>query len=175
MLDSLHNEGMATWVGYTARSIFPNSDEEDYEMLDDPAEVERQRGELNRLFTLAKTVSTDSLQAIAWDVGVMERAYYVTGADMSRTIEKQLGREALVATIETGPLDFIDTYNGLVDEDERIVTFERPDGFDALPRLKAAVLADDRATFDAVAAEMTAHRSELPTQTRSSLERFGSA
>jgi hypothetical protein len=53
-------------------------------------------------------------------INVAARAYYVVGADMARTIEAHLGREALVMTIRDGPASFVRTYNGLVTEPERI-------------------------------------------------------
>jgi hypothetical protein len=124
VLDGLQNEGIATYVGYRAREIFPNNDEPDYVMLEDPATVRRKLEKLNKLFGLIGTVSVDSLRGLAWDEGVMGRAYYVVGAHMARTIDEERGREALVETIAVGPLSFVDVYNEIADPDMRILATE---------------------------------------------------
>jgi hypothetical protein len=92
VLDGLQNEGIATYVGYRVGEIFPNNEEPDYVMLDDPAAVRRKLATLNELFGLVGTVSVDSLLGLAWDEGVIGRAYYVVGAHMAKTIDEERGR-----------------------------------------------------------------------------------
>jgi hypothetical protein len=49
------------------------------------------------------------------------RGYYVVGAHMGGTIDRALGREALINTIRQGPVSFVRTYNTLVPEEERVL------------------------------------------------------
>ena len=120
MLDALHNEGVATWIGYEAQAAFPAPGERDYRLLDDPSQVRRLRRMLNGLFAQAESAKPEQLNRWAWAGGVTARGYYVVGADMARTIDTQLGRRALIKTIEQGPASFVRTYNALVSEDERL-------------------------------------------------------
>ncbi|MBE0594563.1 MAG: hypothetical protein IH616_19425 [Gemmatimonadales bacterium] len=121
MLDDLQNEGLATYVAYEAQGMFPAPGERDYPMLDDPAQVRRLRNLMNGLFAQTGTVSEDQLTRWAWTRGVTMRGYYVTGAHMARTIDAELGREALIDTIRQGPVSFVRRYNTLVPEEDRIV------------------------------------------------------
>lgn len=50
----------------------------------------------------------------------------IVGAHMANTIEKELGRDALVQTIIEGYQAFADTYNALVDEEMRILWKPEP-------------------------------------------------
>jgi len=121
MLDALQNEGLATYVAHEAQAMFPAPGERDYPVLDDPAQVRRLRNLVNGLFAQVGTASAEQLERWAWTRGVTMRGYYVTGAHMARTIDGARGREALIATIEQGPLSFVRTYNTLVPDGERIV------------------------------------------------------
>jgi hypothetical protein len=120
MLDALQNEGTATYVGYTAASLFPAPDEVDYQLLEDPRDVDRLLKEVNGLFAKAGTVSDEELQRLAWRKGVTDRGYYIVGAHMARTIDSRLGRAALIETLSAGPLSFVRTYNSLVERDMKV-------------------------------------------------------
>ncbi len=133
MMESLQNEGTATWVGYQAQSLFPAPDEKDYSMLDDVDEVTRQLGEVNTLFAEVGSLPDREMKKMSWDIGVEQRAYYIVGAHMASVIERGEGRRALVHTIAMGPRAFIDTYNELVSGDRRIVY---PDTATVLERRK---------------------------------------
>jgi hypothetical protein len=50
MLNSLQNEGMATYVACQAQPIFPASEDRDYEMLERHEDVERLLKNLDNLF-----------------------------------------------------------------------------------------------------------------------------
>jgi hypothetical protein len=89
-------------------------------MLDDPAQVRRLRGLLNGLFTQVGVASDEQVARWAWRRGVTMRGYYVVGAHMGRTIDRELGRTALIDTIRQGPASFVRAYNGLVPDEERI-------------------------------------------------------
>jgi len=121
MLDALQNEGLATYVGYAAQTSFPAPGERDYPMLDSPRDVQRLRTLLNGLFALSGTTGEAQLRQWAWRRGVTMRGYYVVGAHMARTIDRQVGRDALIETIREGPASFVRAYNALVPEPERIV------------------------------------------------------
>lgn len=120
MLDSLQNEGTATWVGFKAAPAFPAPDELDFAMLESPDEVTRLLAELNGMFAKVGRVSEKRLRRLSWDRGVTQRGYYIVGAHMARTIESTLGREALVRTIVEGPASFVRLYNALVPEERRL-------------------------------------------------------
>jgi hypothetical protein len=128
MLDALHNEGMATYVGYDAQSLFPAPGERDYPMLDDPSAVRRLRTLLNDLFALVGTARPEQIDRWSWARGVTMRGYYVVGAHMARTIESERGRQALIGTIAQGPVAFVRAYNALVSSDERVVVPGVTDG-----------------------------------------------
>jgi hypothetical protein len=116
----LQYEGMATYVGYRAAGMFPAPHDRDYQMLDDDDARKRLLRRVNSLFTRAGSYAPERLKKTAWRIGVQERAYYVVGAHMARTIDDRLGRPALVETIAAGPPDFMRVYNGLVPEAERV-------------------------------------------------------
>jgi len=173
LLDGLQNEGMAVYVGYKTREFFPAPQEEDYHMLDDPSEVRRQIAALNGLIEMTRAASGETLTKHAWRIGVVDRAYYVVGAHMARTIDEALGRDALLQTIATGPLNFVDVYNRLVEESMRVTTVAKPAHPTLLPNLKAAAVDNDVPAFEMIAARMKAdHRAPAPG-TQRQLERFG--
>jgi len=121
MLDALQNEGLATYVAYEARTVFPAPGERDYPMLDNAGDVRRLRDLLNGLFALSGTAGEAQLQQWAWRRGVTMRGYYVVGAHMGRTIDRELGRDALIETIGEGPASFVRAYNALVPASERLL------------------------------------------------------
>ncbi len=121
MLDALQNEGLATYVAYEAQGMFPAPDERDYPMLDDAEQVRRLRSLLNGLFTQFGVASDEQISQWAWRRGVTMRGYYVVGAHMARTIERELGRAALIGTMSEGPVSFVRTYNSLVSAQERLL------------------------------------------------------
>lgn len=126
VLDSFHNEGMAVYTAYKAQKFFPAPDEEDYVLLEDINEVKRLLKLLNGFFSEAKSLSEDELRVKSWDLGIMQRGYYVVGAFMAKTIDEQLGREALIETIKKGPLSFISTYNQLAEPEMQVYEFKLP-------------------------------------------------
>lgn len=124
LISQLHNEGIATYVGYTATSFYPAPTYEDYLMLEDPDVVDEKIAEVNDIFQKSLTQSTEETDSMSWDVGVMKRAYYVAGAYMAKRIDEELGRAILVETIATGPLSFIETYNEIASDNQKILQFE---------------------------------------------------
>ena len=124
-LNVLQDEGIASYVGYTIRDVFP-CENRDHVMMDDPAAVRGKIAIVNDIFRQADNLSTDEIEKLSWEDGVMGRAYYVTGGHMARTIDQALGRAALKETISNGPLDFVDVYNTLAPEPERVIRFPSP-------------------------------------------------
>lgn len=124
---ALQNEGLATYVAYEARTEFPQVGEVgrslvagDYDLLESAEEVDRLVRELGELLSGAPDMAAEELQQKSWEIGVNARAYYVVGAHMAATIDKALGRQALVGTIGLGPMTFLKVYNAVVAEDRRL-------------------------------------------------------
>jgi len=111
LLWQTQNEGMATYVAYNEKSDgFKN---EDYIFLDTPKEVLSRFSMLRRLIADAKAVNKEQLpefQKRIWQEGVMSRAFYIVGAYMARRIEESKGRNALIETVKTGPVNFFEAY-----------------------------------------------------------------
>jgi hypothetical protein len=111
MLEQLQNEGIATYVAYRGRSIFPAPDEIDFRFLDDPAQLRQAFDEVNGLFRRVGAVSEKQIGKLSWKIGVDGRAYYVAGAQMARVLDERVGREALIGTVTAGPASFVRAYN----------------------------------------------------------------
>lgn len=120
MLDNFQNEGVCTYVGYMAQSIFPAPDEKDYTLLDNMADVDRLLKDVNTVLSKVGELSDEEIQKLAWEKCVIGRGYYVVGAHMCRVIEDKKGREALIETLLKGPVSFVRLYNSLVEEEMKI-------------------------------------------------------
>jgi tetratricopeptide (TPR) repeat protein len=153
LLIALQNEGTATYIGYAIRDVFP-AEVEDLVMMDKPDIVQTKINQVNDIFTQADALEPEEIRKLSWDVGVDDRAYYVTGGHMARTIDQKLGRAALVSTIVKGPLSFVDTYNKLAPKEEQILRFSGPDKNSSILRLKAAALGGDDAAVEQLKLQM---------------------
>ena len=122
---SLQNEGMATYVGYKGRKEFPRCRtdvlKDDYQMLENTEDVKALRNRMNELLRNALSLDEKALQDSLWQIGSIDRAYYVVGCYLAKTIDDKLGREALVETIKHPPVHFVQLYNTLVDESARVL------------------------------------------------------
>jgi hypothetical protein len=111
LLWQTQNEGMATYVAYR---IKPDSVEnEDYQLLESPAEVRSRFRSLRRLVRDCKAANGAALSRLPEtirDAGNRERVYYVVGAYMAKVIEERRGRRALVKTVSDGPRAFFRAY-----------------------------------------------------------------
>jgi tetratricopeptide (TPR) repeat protein len=125
-LDVLHNEGLATYVAWEARHMYPYEDFDDYRMLEDAETIRGKVGKVNEIFSKIDSLPADEWSSLSWEQGVRNRAYYIAGAHMSRLIDGELGRASLTETIEKGPRSFVSIYNTLVDEDLQIIEFGPP-------------------------------------------------
>lgn len=118
----LQNEGIATYVSYKAQYLFPiKKDVPDYRMLENMPELMRLSENVNSILTKYEEEPYDKVIEMLWRKGVQERAFYVVGAYMSKKIEEEKGRGALIETIGKGARYFIDTYNDLDLNDFKII------------------------------------------------------
>lgn len=117
--NDLQNEGIATYVGYKGLKEFPHCRtdmlKDDYKLIENYEDVNALLNKMNEVFKVALTLGEKELQDTLWQVGSMDRAYYVVGCYMAKTIDEKLGRDALVETISKGPQSFLHTYNSLVE------------------------------------------------------------
>ena len=117
----LQSEGMATYVGYRALSLFPSTfRHDDYGLLEDQDAVRKAISRVNALTAMSSHVAVDSLNKEAWNLGVSERAYYIAGGYMARKIEEAFGTEHLARLVSKGSLQFVQEYNEVVSGDLRI-------------------------------------------------------
>jgi hypothetical protein len=122
-------EGTATYVAYNALKEFPNVDpliRNDYRLLQDANALNRLLKKLNETLknapsSVAAEAGQKEFMASLWQVGSTDRAFYVVGWYMAKTIDEKLGRDALAGTISKGPRSFLRTYNSLVDEKLRVL------------------------------------------------------
>jgi hypothetical protein len=124
LLENIYLRGMATYVGYKALHLFAAPDVLEYTMLENPSDVARLRWNLNNVLSNAEKMSKEDLQRSAREVGIRHRAYSVVGASVAKTIEDKLGRNGLTDALGKGPRSFVQTYNSLVKDDEKIYVFD---------------------------------------------------
>jgi hypothetical protein len=125
---TVQNEGMATWVAYNALDFAPVifSDDKfklsgyDYLLLNNDTSVKKAFKQVNQIIENSKTFPIDSLNKEDWEIGVSERAYYVSGAYMSKIIEKKYGRKHLADLIKKDDLIFVREYNELVSDEYKL-------------------------------------------------------
>lgn len=117
LLNNIVCEGICTYVAYRALPIFNVEDDRDYQMLDDFEEVKRAFATTNMILSQIGQVPSEELQILAWTKGVMDRAFYVTGAHLCRVIDTHLGRAALIEIYAQGPLAITTLYNAIAEPD----------------------------------------------------------
>ena len=124
LLENIYLRGMATYLGYKALHLFPCADVPEYTMLENPSDVARLRWNLNNVLSNAEKMSKEDLQKFAREVGIRHKAYTVVGAYAAKAIEEKLGRKGLIDALGKGPWSFVQTYNSLVKDDEKIYVFD---------------------------------------------------
>jgi hypothetical protein len=120
LLNNIVSEGICTYVAYRALPIFNVEDERDYQLLDDFEEVRRAFASTNTILSRIGQVPSEELQKLSWTKGVMERAFYISGAHLCRVIDTQIGRAALIEIFAKGPLAIITLYNSIAEPDLKI-------------------------------------------------------
>ncbi|MBN2149430.1 MAG: hypothetical protein JW726_18725 [Anaerolineales bacterium] len=124
MLIGLQNEGIATCIEYKQTKEFPPPYEYFLYRLDKRPIVRWYIREFNELFSVAKAkpagVAHDEVYRQIASLAYQKKGFYVVGAAMALTIEEELGRQALIQTVEGGYQAFADAYNSVADEEMRI-------------------------------------------------------
>jgi hypothetical protein len=120
LLINIQNEGTATYVNYSARTVFPSPGDPDFVMLEDAEQVAAKFAVMNRILGRRFSLSADALRDLAWREGVLGRAFYIGGAHMARTLDERAGRRALTDTIAAGPASFFDAYDRVADDRLRV-------------------------------------------------------
>lgn len=119
----LHNEGIATYVSYSGQNLFPFHDfVPDYGMIDNTSDVDKSIKIVNNILARCKEESYENIANIIWGKGIRERAFYTVGGFMSKRIDQELGREALINTIGKSPKCFVETFNQLAFNETKIIT-----------------------------------------------------
>ena len=154
VLDVLHNEGLSTYVAWTALDLYPHTDFDDYRMLDDEQIVRDKIRAVNSIFAQIDELSEDEFSRLSWNDGVTGRAYYVAGAHMARRIDTILGRDALVGTIEQGPRAFVSLYNTIAEDDQEIIEFPAPTERSVSTRIYEHLLANPEGDLDPFSDEL---------------------
>ncbi|MFC1565606.1 DUF5700 domain-containing putative Zn-dependent protease [Candidatus Neomarinimicrobiota bacterium] len=117
----MFSEGIATHVAFKALDLFPSSyKHDDYKLMENDQNIKNAIKSINQLNEIAKTEDIETMNQKAWDVGVMDRAYYLAGAYMCKVIEDKFGIECLADIVTKGGLQFTKVYNELVMEDYKI-------------------------------------------------------
>jgi hypothetical protein len=124
MLINLQNEGIATYIEHELSSQYPSPFEWFLYLIDKKPIVRWYIKGINELFAIAQTKPVgdayDDIYRRIGSLGYRRKGLYIVGAYMAMTIERELGRDALVKTIFDGYTDFADTYNAIADEEMRI-------------------------------------------------------
>jgi len=157
ILLNLMNEGMATYVAYTSRSMYPAT-VRDYDLLDDPHEVQRLIGQMNVLLASIDSLPPDQFRERVWNVGVRWRALYISGGHAARTIDRELGREKLAEAMRSGPRTFVSMYNSVAAEGERLIEYPLTGHPSPFQRMRQAAVAGDIPALHRAMADIRSHQ-----------------
>lgn len=169
LLETLHNEGLTTYVAMQAGEQYPASKIREYAVLKDEDQIKKMRLNLNAFFSEIDSMTTDQVKKKAWFLGVQLRGFYVVGADMSRKIEIEKGREILAETVAKGPIHFYELYNSLAKEEEKLHPFDLLKHLSPADELQGAILSQDSTTIDQVKRRIIGNKANIP---QSELEVF---
>lgn len=172
VLSFLLNEGMATYVSFSARDFFPNDFVPDYQMMQDPEEVRKNIEKVDWLFSQAEFLSADSIMKVAWQKGIIERAFYIAGGYMAWLIDERMGREALVEVMCSGPVSFIKMYNSLANEGMKIQEPEPPAKIQVYQKLRLALATKDTTEFRRISEELMQNRDQADDICEKAINRY---
>ncbi|HSO88414.1 MAG TPA: DUF5700 domain-containing putative Zn-dependent protease [Draconibacterium sp.] len=121
-------EGTATYAGYKALYEFQAVDpllQNDYKLLEDTMNIIQLRNKLNVLYEskASNLINKNELQTKLIQTGIIDRAFYIVGFDMASVIDDKLGRDVLKETLLHGPDYFIQKYNSVVSDADKIFDF----------------------------------------------------
>jgi len=120
VLGMVQNEGLCSYIAYTAQHIYPAPDDVDFHLADDPGAVERLFADVDEILAGTQTLAEPELDKLIWDKGVMDRAAYIVGLRMCELIDRRLGRQALIQSLLDGPSAFTRVYNGIAPADRLV-------------------------------------------------------
>jgi tetratricopeptide (TPR) repeat protein len=141
-LTTLQNDGLAVYTQYLLYSYYPAPAEMELILLESKPALKLLTGRVNRLLQETAVLSEAEILGKAFR-GVNQRALYVVGAHMARTIDESLGRDALVETVRQGPRSFVVTYNRVAEEGMEIYVVPEPEELSTLQVLRRAALQGD--------------------------------
>jgi tetratricopeptide (TPR) repeat protein len=138
----LQNDGLAVYTQYLLSSTYRAPLEIELVLLKNKLAVSFLIGRVNELLQEAGALPEEEILGTAYR-GLSQRALYVVGAHMARTIDETLGRAALAETVRTGPRSFIRTYNRVAEPGQEIHEIPEPEDLSAIQVLRKAALAGD--------------------------------
>jgi hypothetical protein len=117
----LFKEGMANHVAFRALDLFPSEyKHEDYLLMEEEENIRNAFIGVNRIQKKKKTGTLESSMKGLWEIGVMQRAYYLAGAYMCQSIEEKFGRAHLSELVSRGSRQFVKEYNEIAPRDLKI-------------------------------------------------------
>lgn len=115
---STHLEGLAVYAAYDARKRANALGHQDYQILEDKG---KRLSRVSEFFNILTKLEFDQMRSVHdkdWDIiGLMsgsKRLWYIAGAHMAETIDRNLGRATLNATIRHGPDEFFKSYHDAI-------------------------------------------------------------
>jgi hypothetical protein len=119
---SAHLEGMAVYAPLHRRIKNESLSHPDYRVLLNPVDCASRRNEFISILSdvdagPARPLGGSDLDVLELMSGRDKRLWYITGADMARSIDETLGRDVLAQTVIDGPNGFFDTYNRAISID----------------------------------------------------------
>jgi tetratricopeptide (TPR) repeat protein len=142
LLTTLQNDGLAVYTQYLLNSIYPAPAEIELLLLDSQLVVDWLMDRVNTLLQDAEKLPEAEIMSEVFE-GLNQRALYVVGAHMAKTIDEHLGREALAQTVAEGPRAFIRTYNTVAEVGQELHEIPEPTDLSPIQVLRQAALQGD--------------------------------
>jgi hypothetical protein len=145
-LTTLQNDGLAVYTEYLLSSEYPAPTKPELLLLSSKLAVNILINRVNDLLQETDVLSEEEIMNKAFS-GINQRALYVVGAHMARTIDEALGRDVLVETVGKGPRSFIATYNTVAEDGRRIYEIPEPEELSMIQVLRQAAINGDMDTL----------------------------
>ena len=124
MLLSLHRESIGTYIEYELLEQYPSPFEYFLYLIDKEMIVNSYIKAMNDLFAIAAAKPEgEAYNETYKQIGALcyrRKGFYIVGGYMALTIDRELGREALVQTMSDGYESFVETYNAVAKDSMRI-------------------------------------------------------
>jgi tetratricopeptide (TPR) repeat protein len=141
-LTTLQNDGLAVYTQYLISSYYPAPAEIELFLLENKLAVNILINRVNDLLQETAVLSEAEIMSKAFS-GINQRALYVVGAHMARTIDESLGRDVLVKTVSNGPHSFITTYNSVAENGKMVYEIPEPEELSLIQVLRQAAVQRD--------------------------------